>query len=274
MRPRRAGVRLAAAVFRGWTGRGCYLGLTDSEWWNPFTGRVSPIENAAAIDVFLQPYESRLIFFTTSVAKPKSIWILDPPSKVIDLSADWNVTFNNSNQTIHMDRLHSWSEEEAFKYYSGQVTYKKEVYLPSGLSSGTSLILSFGEGTPVPPPNPLSQIQPTSLSGRTGTRRAEVYVNGSRTGVVWHPPYSIDVTSWLKAGKNQLRIVVGNTAINSLADKLSLINRLLNDRYGERFVPQDMDNLQPLPSGLLGGLWLKVTPRHALPPRHAAHPSD
>ena len=38
--------------------------------------------------------------------------------------------------------------------------------------------------------------------------------------------------------------------------------RLLNDRYGERFVPQGMDNLQPLPSGLLGGLRLKATPLH------------
>jgi hypothetical protein len=245
-----------------------------AEWWDPFTGRVSPIEHAAAIDLFLQPYESRLIFFTTSVAKPKSIWILDPHSKVIDLSADWNLTFNSSNQTVHMDRLHPWSEEEAFKYYSGQVTYKKEVDLPSDLSSGTSLILSFGEGTPVQSPNPLSKFNLRAFLEGPVREAAEVYVNGSRAGVVWHPPYSIDVTSWLKAGKNDLRIVVGNTAINSLAGQTLPDNRLLNDRYGERFVPQDMGNLQPLPSGLLGGLWLKATPRHALLPRHAARSSE
>jgi hypothetical protein len=28
--------------------------------------------------------------------------------------------------------------------------------------------------------------------------------------------------------------------------------KLLNLRYGERFTPQDMNNLQPLPAGLLG----------------------
>jgi hypothetical protein len=28
--------------------------------------------------------------------------------------------------------------------------------------------------------------------------------------------------------------------------------RLLSARYGRRFVPQDMDNLQPIPSGILG----------------------
>jgi len=33
---------------------------------------------------------------------------------------------------------------------------------------------------------------------------------------------------------------------------------LLNQRYGERFTPQDMGNLQPLPSGILGGLRLDL----------------
>jgi hypothetical protein len=34
--------------------------------------------------------------------------------------------------------------------------------------------------------------------------------------------------------------------------------RLLNMRYGERFKPQDMDNLQPVPSGLLGSVRLRA----------------
>ena len=87
---------------------------------------------------------------------------------------------------------------------------------------------------------------------------AEVYVNGRSAGVVWHPPYTIDLTSLLKPGKNELRILVGNTAINSMAGRALPDYRLLNARYGERFVPQDMDHLQPLPSGILAGLRLKI----------------
>jgi hypothetical protein len=68
-------------------------------------------------------------------------------------------------------------------------------------------------------------------------------------------------------GKNELRIVVGNTAINSLAGQTLPDYRLLSDRYGERFVPQGMNNLQPLPSGLLSGLWLSASPRHSLSAR-------
>ena len=59
-----------------------------------------------------------------------------------------------------------------------------------------------------------------------------------------------------------LRIVVGNTAINSMAGRALPDYRLLNDRYGERFVPQGMDNLQPLESGLVGRLRLRVIQRH------------
>src|SRR5262249_8505917 len=81
---------------------------------------------------------------------------------------------------------------------------------------------------------------------------AEVFVNGQRAGVVWHPPYAIDVTKFLKAGSNSLHIVVGNTAINSLAGQSLPDYRLLNARYAERFVPQGMENLQPLPLGILG----------------------
>ena len=90
---------------------------------------------------------------------------------------------------------------------------------------------------------------------------AEVYVNGERAGYVWFPPYTIDVGRFLITGNNRLRIVVGNTAINSLAARAVPAYRLLNDRYGERFTPQDMGNLQPLPSGILGEVKLKLAPR-------------
>ena len=68
-------------------------------------------------------------------------------------------------------------------------------------------------------------------------------MDGKSAGVVWHPPYVIDLTSLVKPGKNELRIVVGNTAINSMAGRALPDYRLLNDRYGERFVPQGMENL-------------------------------
>ncbi|HSZ16874.1 MAG TPA: hypothetical protein VK764_07215, partial [Terracidiphilus sp.] len=79
---------------------------------------------------------------------------------------------------------------------------------------------------------------------------------GKRAGVVWHPPYRIDVTAFVHAGRNDLRIVVGNTAINELSGQSLPDYRLLWARDGMRFVPQGMQDLRPLPSGLLGPITL------------------
>jgi hypothetical protein len=85
---------------------------------------------------------------------------------------------------------------------------------------------------------------------------AMVLVNGKLAGTVWHPPYEIEITALVKSGMNQLRIFVSNTALNGLAGQTLPDYKLLNLRYGERFSPQDMDNVKPLPSGLLGRITL------------------
>ena len=244
-----------------------------AEWWDAFTGRVLPVENADNIEVDLQAYESRLIFLTntpisvnsripSNSSNAETAATPDPDAKVIDLSTDWNLHFSGVNRTIHIATLHSWSEEEPFKYYSGQVTYEKTIELPAHTSPEPSVVLDFGEGTTVEKPDPLPTLSLRAYLDGPVRDAAEVFVNGQRVGVVWHPPYTIDLSSVVKAGKNDLRIIVGNTAINSLAGRALPDYRLLNDHYGERFVPQGMENLQPLESGLVGGLRLRVTPRH------------
>jgi len=67
-----------------------------------------------------------------------------------------------------------------------------------------------------------------------------------------HPPFRVDLTPFLKPGKNKIRIVVGNTAITSLPEQTLPNYRLLYARYGKLFEPQGMQDLQPLPSGILG----------------------
>jgi hypothetical protein len=69
------------------------------------------------------------------------------------------------------------------------------------------------------------------------------------------------VTRLLHAGENRIRIVVGNLAINELAGQSPPDYKLLNLRFGERFTPQDMKDLQALPAGLLGPIRLKEVER-------------
>ena len=85
---------------------------------------------------------------------------------------------------------------------------------------------------------------------------ALVYVNDRLAGPVWRPPYQVAVTELVRKGQNTIRVVVGNLAINQLAGQTMPDYRLLNLRYGVRFEPQDMNNLKPLPAGLLGPIRL------------------
>ena len=231
-----------------------------AESWNALSGKASRIESAAAIKLEFQPYESRFIFFTNTDERLPS---LPAPSTdasaTVDISSEWKVTFKASQKAIEMARLHSWSDEEEFKYYSGEATYEKTFGLPI-FKPGSRALLDFGEGTPLPIPDPLPTFNMRAYLESPIREAADVYVNGQHAGVVWHPPYSIDVTGLLKAGQNDLRIVVGNTAINALAGQSLPDYRLLKDRYGQRFVPQGMDHLEALPSGILKGLVLRFTP--------------
>lgn len=56
----------------------------------------------------------------------------------------------------------------------------------------------------------------------------------------------------LRGGSNGIRIDVYNTAINQLAEggRVPDVNAVV-ERYGQRFRLQDLDNLQPIPSGIL-----------------------
>jgi hypothetical protein len=158
-----------------------------------------------------------------------------------------------------MDRLRSWTEDESTRYFSGLATYEKEFDLPAGyFSPGTRVRLDLGEAKAIPEQRLADGMQAWVES--PVREAALVYVNGARAGAVWCPPYALDVTDLVRAGGNQLRIVVANTAINHLAGRSPPSYKLLNLRYGERFQAQNMDNLQPVPSGLAGPIRLLRVP--------------
>jgi len=94
---------------------------------------------------------------------------------------------------------------------------------------------------------------------------AIVYVNDRRAGSVWCPPYRVDVTGLIKSGENQFRIAVPNLAVNNMAGHPLPDYRDLKKRYGDRFQPQDMDQIKPVTAGLVGSVRLIATEQAARP---------
>ena len=85
---------------------------------------------------------------------------------------------------------------------------------------------------------------------------AIVFVNGHRVGSLWHPPYRLAVAGFLKQGQNHVVIKVYNTAINAWAALPPHDYKPLIAKYGDRFQMQDLDQVKPVPSGLLGTIHL------------------
>jgi hypothetical protein len=116
---------------------------------------------------------------------------LPPP---LELAGPWDVTFPATSglaQPLRFGRLVSWTErpEAGVKYFSGTATYRAVFQVPAeALGKGRRLWLDLGD------------VQAF----------AQVKLNGKQLGVLWKPPYGLDVTGVLTAGQNTLDVSVTN----------------------------------------------------------------
>jgi hypothetical protein len=241
------------------------------EIWNPINGEVSPataISNSAGsttIHLNLEPYASTIVAFTKrNLQAPKtSVWQGELPQP-IDLSTGWTVRFGKDGEPVAMDTLASWTAIPDKINFSGVATYEKTVTVaPEMLKDGLSVSFDFGKGTPT---QDQGRVQGVHANLDAPVREAAVvYLNDQRVGSVWCPPYSIDVTGKLKLGENKIRIEVANLAVNYMAS-IKLPNydyEGVTREFGNRFQPQNLNMIQPLPSGLLGPVRLVAAPETA-----------
>jgi hypothetical protein len=237
-------------------------GMT-AEWWNPVSGAIAPAPvrtGTAAITTIpldIEPYGSRVIVFSRQAAMPpasrRSTSALPPP---LDISAGWNVRFGAHGPAVTMETLHSWTDDDATRYFSGVAMYEKSVNVPAPMvANGLAVQLDFGEGRPIPQERLTNGMR--AWLDPPVREAATVFVNDRRAGSLWAPPYKLAVTEFLRPGSNAFRIEVANVAINHMAGRALPDYRLLNLRYGTRFEPQDMDKVRPVPSGLTGSITLR-----------------
>ena len=80
--------------------------------------------------------------------------------------------------------------------------------------------------------------------------------NRQAAGAFWHPPYRLDISKLLKPGQNSIEIHVYNTALNAWSAKPPHDYKPLIAKFGDRFQMQDLEQVKPLSSGLLGQVHL------------------
>lgn len=157
---------------------------------------------------------------------------VDAPAAPLSVAGPWTVQFQSGRGAppkVELAQLVDWSRHsnEGVRHFSGTATYSAQ-FDWAGPVQGQRYQLNLGD----------VQVM------------AEVRLNGKDLGVLWKPPYAVDVSKALKRGRNQLEIKVTNL----------WPNRLIGDeQYPDDCTPDGSWKTGPIPAW--PGWLLKGQPR-------------
>ncbi|MEQ8238078.1 MAG: glycosyl hydrolase, partial [Cyclobacteriaceae bacterium] len=155
--------------------------------------------NSENTEISIELYPTQAVFIIFEEPTNRTNQAKHAPSKISEqeITGSWQVTFNpdlgGPDKSINMDQLQNWIEynDPKIKYYSGTASYATDFEVED-LKAESHIEL-----------NGLYNI-------------ASVTINGEPCGVVWTPPYHLDVSKALRKGTNHLEIQVTNTWRNRL----------------------------------------------------------
>jgi hypothetical protein len=227
-----------------------------AEWWDAMTGELTvapPLSSTATstkVRLALPPYASKiLVFGMPGRGRPmkSATRNTDEPLASLDLTMGWDVTFEGTNISRHVDSLSSWTESADTRSFSGEAVYRKTVTITQPkLLAARRPVLSLGEAKSSSP-GP-SEKTPRALARLDApvNAAAVVFINGQRAGAVWQPPYEIQLEKLLRDGENKIEIRVFNLGANQFLGR----PRVAQGR------PEGNDPFEdtrvPMPSGLFG----------------------
>jgi len=146
----------------------------------------------------LQASKSGAYEIKTASGKAKRVTIDQIPAS-LDIPGPWELAFPpdwGAPKSISLNQLMSWSDhgDDGVKHFSGSATYAKKFQMPAELlAKGNRLCLDLGDVRVI----------------------AAVKLNGRDLGILWKPPFVVDVTDAVKAD-NALEVTVTNLWPNRL----------------------------------------------------------
>jgi len=148
-------------------------------------------------------FQPGLYDVSTSDGKTRRFDIKSVPAPLA-ITGPWSIRFQpgrGAPDQTKFDTLASWTDsaDPGIKYFSGTATYEKEFDLPAdilgpGARANYALTLDLGAVREI----------------------AEVTLNSKPLPTLWKPPYSLDISSAAKAGRNRLVVKVTNLWVNRL----------------------------------------------------------
>ena len=117
-----------------------------------------------------------------------------------EITGPWNLNFPPDWRTpasVTFDKLISWTDcaKEEVRYFSGTATYEKELVISADrLFSGRELWLDLG----------------------VVKNFAEVWLNNEKLGILWKPPFRVNLSTAARRGSNKLVVKITNLWPNRL----------------------------------------------------------
>lgn len=192
-------------------------GGTRSQWEAGMAADGSPVVNAwGNCRVTLETAEGKILNVDASNL---------PAAQ--EMTGTWNLSFpanRGAPTAVTLDKLISWTDSTntGVRFFSGSAAYEKEIdFSEDQLSAGRELWLDLG----------------------LVKNFAEVTLNGQDLGVLWKPPFRVNVTAAAKTGVNKLVIRVTNL----------WPNRIIGDEQLPADCEWNGDQLQAWPQWLLEG---------------------
>lgn len=189
--------------------------------------------NRTVVPVKLAPNASLFVIFKKATKGPaiKKTQNWTDFENLQTIAGPWKVSFDSSlggpEKAVVFNNLTDWSShaDTLIKYYSGTASYTKTFI--SKVSGNKPVWLDLGKVANL----------------------AEVKVNGQSCGIVWTPPYRVDISKALKKGTNSLTIEVTNTWANRLMGDQRLPE---NKRITKTTAPYRLEGKPLQEAGLLG----------------------
>ncbi len=172
----------------------------------------------------------------TAAGRALKVQIAELPDPV-EIGGPWELEFPKrlgAPERVTLGRLISWTDhpDPGVKYFSGTATYRRKFELPVRMpAKDRALYLDLGRVCVI----------------------AQVKLNGRDLGILWKPPFSVDITDVLRAGANDLVVSVVNLWPNRLIgdDQLAGDCEWLPEHWGQVLgrYPQWLLENKPSPAG-------------------------
>ena len=220
------------------------------EFWHPDTGTIEradaydTVQDGTRIPIRFDPSGSVFVVFRPEDGQSPDRRLASrchvgkPPERIesLDLAGPWKLRFPagwGTPEEVVLDKLISWSRhpDSGVRYFSGTAIYRKTFHLPASMAAKDRRVyLDLGDVQVI----------------------AEVKLNGRALGILWKPPFRVDVTDAAKVGDNDLEIRVTNLWVNRLIGDEQLPEDSVRDSTGRlKEWPQWLLEGKPSPTGRL-----------------------